>query len=186
MSKKILIIILSSFTLVSIVGNFYQKNTNSELNDRNYRLSNTEINLNNEVSDLEYKVSRIQQDLETCYSEKQIVDAKLQKIEKTKNVGLKYKTLYTLNLHEHFKEDSGIILRVPKGSTINVVNSFFGGWYEVYYNGTKGWIIASVDGFPVDFDVLGFKKDEYGMSYIKPNGEKIGIDEKIKTLKRIF
>ena len=51
-----------------------------------------------------------------------------------------YITTTTLNMREGMSTFYAVITRIPKGEDVKVINSFFGDWWEVYYNGKKGYV----------------------------------------------
>ena len=55
-----------------------------------------------------------------------------------------YKTKSSANAREQMNTSSAIIMTVPANSDVKVVNSFFGDWWEIYYNGKTGYMHSSL------------------------------------------
>jgi uncharacterized protein YgiM (DUF1202 family) len=55
-----------------------------------------------------------------------------------------YKTKSTANVREHMNTSSAIIMTVPAKSDVKVISSFFGDWWEIYYNGETGYMHSSL------------------------------------------
>jgi len=55
-----------------------------------------------------------------------------------------YETKSKANLREQMSTSSAIIETLPQGASVKVVSSFFGEWWEVYYNGHKGYVHSSL------------------------------------------
>ena len=58
-----------------------------------------------------------------------------------------YETKSRANLREQMSTSSAIIETLPQGASVKVVNSFFGEWWEVYYDGRKGYMHSSLLNF---------------------------------------
>lgn len=54
-----------------------------------------------------------------------------------------YKTINETSLRQEMSSVSAIIEMLPQGTSVKVINSFFGEWWEIYYNGQKGYIHSS-------------------------------------------
>jgi len=53
-----------------------------------------------------------------------------------------YYAISSLNLRENMSSNSAIITRIPKGREVKVIESFFGKWWKVYYNGRTGHVAS--------------------------------------------
>lgn len=51
-----------------------------------------------------------------------------------------YAAKLNLSMRQQMSFQSAIILNIPKGSTVKVINSFFGDWWEVLYNDERGYV----------------------------------------------
>ena len=55
-----------------------------------------------------------------------------------------YTTKSRANVREHMNTSSAIKMTVPSNSDVKVVNSFFGDWWEIYYDGKTGYMHSSL------------------------------------------
>jgi uncharacterized protein YgiM (DUF1202 family) len=55
-----------------------------------------------------------------------------------------YTTKSSANVREHMNTSSAIKMTVPANSDVKVVNSFFGDWWEIYYDGKAGYMHSSL------------------------------------------
>lgn len=55
-----------------------------------------------------------------------------------------YQTKSNSNIRQHMSTSSAIIETLPKGTSVKVLNSFFSDWWEVHYNGQRGYIHSSL------------------------------------------
>lgn len=54
-----------------------------------------------------------------------------------------YSTVNIANLRQEMSSLSAVVMSIPKGETVKVVNSSWGEWWEVYYNDQTGYIHKS-------------------------------------------
>jgi N-acetylmuramoyl-L-alanine amidase len=61
-----------------------------------------------------------------------------------------YTTTGNANLREHKSTSSAIQVVIPANSNVKVINSFFGDWWEVSYNGKTGYLNSNLLSFNSD------------------------------------
>lgn len=53
-----------------------------------------------------------------------------------------YYTKGNVNLREQMSIQSAILRKIPASSSVKVIDSFFGDWWEIYYDGTTGYVAS--------------------------------------------
>ena len=53
-----------------------------------------------------------------------------------------YYTKGNINLREQMSTQSAILRKIPAYSSVKVISSFFGDWWEIYYDGSTGYVAS--------------------------------------------